>query len=35
MENHLIIVFLYIIGLGFLAGLLGCILNAFVKSIFK
>lgn len=35
MENHLAIIFMYIIGLGFLAGLLGCILNAIVKSLFK
>lgn len=35
MENNLAIIFMYIIGLGFLAGLLGCIINAFIWSIFK
>jgi hypothetical protein len=35
MENNLAIIFMYIIGLGFLAGLLGCILNTFVRSLFK
>jgi len=35
MENNLTIVFLYILGLGFLAGLLGCIVNKIIWSIFK
>lgn len=35
MENDLGIIFIYIGVLGLLAGLLGCILNAFVKSLFK
>jgi energy-converting hydrogenase Eha subunit A len=35
LDTNLHIVILYVLGLGFLAGLLGCALNAFVKSIFK
>ena len=35
MENNLAFVFLYILGLGFLAGLLGCILHGFIASLFK
>lgn len=35
LDTNLNIVFYYILGLGFLAGLLGCLLNVFLRSIFK
>lgn len=35
LDTNLEIVLYYILGLGFLAGLLGSALNAFVKSIFS